>query len=84
MGTGVFDSFTDLAHHSGVTTLAYLSGVNSLLDSCLSPMYIKKQGKLSEAKKVLKGAARRNGVELSEHLLNTDSEREGMNEATEK
>ena len=33
---------------------------------------------------MLKGAARRNGVELSEHLLNTDSEREGVNSATEK
>ena len=37
MGPGVFDSFTDLDHHSGVATLAHLSGVISLL----SPMYLK-------------------------------------------
>ena len=33
---------------------------------------------------MLEGAARRNGVELSEHLLNTDAESEGTSAATEK
>ena len=42
------------------------------------------QGKLTKATTVLKAAARRNGVELSDHLLKTVSERLGMDAATEK
>ena len=49
------------------------------MTDCLLP-----QGKFSEARKVLKAAARRNGVKLSQHLLNPEPAKDGESAAVEE
>ena len=42
------------------------------------------QGKFSEARKVLKAAAQRNGVKISQHLLNPEPAKDGESAAVEE
>ena len=49
------------------------------MTDCLLP-----QGKFSEAREVLKAAARRNGVKLSQHLLNPEPAKDGESAAVEE